>query len=389
MKRMNGARLAVHAVAAGAFALLAACDGGATEPRPCYVRELAVLPLDTAVTLGASYSVLAQPAADCDARVRFSVASDVAEIDSLTGLLVAKKYGRVNVVVRSENATTTAQVSVVPAGRLAAVFTHPIDAFQDGLVLLGADLSGRHQLATLLVGAEASPAWHPAGDRILLSYARKGMPFFKLGQVSMAGTATLVLPALQNDDLQQLLGQYSAAGDWIYFTREVSYTSDQVWRVRPDGTGLQSVGPVGYKPSPSPDGRYVAYLREIYLPEDPSNPTGRTFIRDTQTGADLPGFLEADGVKFSPDGTQIAYAWQEGIYVRSFPDGTPRRVGATSSRYEAWVGWSPGGQWLAVRSKTDSRLELIQVSTGLAVPLPNTRDLSQPAWAPATATAPN
>jgi Tol biopolymer transport system component len=387
MSRSITAFLRVGAFAAG-VALLAACDGGGggtTEPETCYVRALPVLPGDTAVALGGSISVLAQPEADCTARVRYSVTSDVAEIDSLSGLVVAKKYGRVDVVVKAENASTTVRLSVVPPGRLAAVFTHPTDGFQDGVVLLRTDLSGRRQLATMLLNAESSPSWHPDGDRIQVSYGRPGKPTFKLGQVNMAGTATLVLPALQDNDLRQVFGQYSSAGDWIYFTRQTSYISEEVWRMHPDGTGLQAVGPRGYKPAPSPDGRYVVYLGVIYLAEDPSNPALRTFIWDTQTGSNHPGFLEANGVKFSPSGTQIAYAWQGGIYVRPFPDGSPRRVGETTSKYAEWVGWSPDGQWLSVQSKTENRLELIQVSTGMAIPLPNTQTLSQPAWAPAGA----
>jgi Tol biopolymer transport system component len=392
MHRFNLVPARARALAVGALVLLAAaCEGGGggTEPEPCYVRALAVLPVDTAVVLGASYSVLAQPEADCGARVRYSVSSDVAEVDSLSGLVTAKKYGRVDVIVKAENASTTVHLSVVPPGRLAAVYTHPTDGFQDGLVILGTDLSGRQKLATLLVGPESSPAWHPDGSRIQLSYGRPGMPVFKLGQVNMAGTATLVLPELQAVDLKQVLGQYSAAGDWIYFTRQVSYNSEQVWRVHPDGSWPQPVGPVGIKPSPSPDGRYVAYLGVIYLSQDPSNPALRTFFWDTQAGSILSGYLEADGVKFSPSGTEIAYEWQGGIYVRPFPDGPPRRLGVTTEQYAKWVGWSPDGQWLSVQSRTNNQLALIQVSTGLAVPLPNTSTLSQPAWAPATATVPN
>lgn len=393
MNRFNAGSLRVRTLAAAALALFAACDGGGdggpTEPEPCYVRALTALPRDTAVTLGASFSVLAHPEADCGARVRFSVASDVAEIDSISGLLVAKKYGRVKVTVRAENATDSAMVSVVPPGRLAAVHTHPTDPFQSGLVLLRTDISGRRQLKTAFVNPESSPSWHPDGTRILLSYSTMDFPFLKLYHVDMAGAATLVLPGMQGEDLSQSHAQYSAAGDWIYFTREAGYSNPESWRVRPDGTELQRVAPgKAYKPSPSPDGRYVAYFG-LYLGRDPINGELLTFIWDMQTGSNLPGFLEADCVRFSPSGTQIAYEWEGALYVRPFPDGPPRRLGATTSQYAEWVSWSPDGQWIAVQSKTDNRLELIQVSTGMAVPLPNTRDLSQPAWAPATATVPS
>jgi WD40 repeat protein len=389
--RSRAALLRVRALAAGALVLLAACDGGGggtTEPEPCYVRELTVLPVDTAVVLGASYSVLAQPEADCGARVRYSVSSDVAEVDSLSGLVTAKKYGRVDVIVKAENATTTVHLSVVPAGRLAAVHTHPTDVFQSGLVLLRTDLGGRRTLKNVFINPESSPAWHPDGTRIVVSYSLPDNPFSKLYQVDMAGAATLVLPGLQQEEMQQSLAQYSAAGDWIYFTRETPNAGRQSWRVRPNGTGLERAAPDGFKPAPSPNGRYVAYFG-WYLVRDPVNGELVTFIWDTQTSSNLPGFLEADCVRFSPSGTQIAYEWEGAIFVRPFPDGPPRRLGVTTKQYAEWVSWSPDGQWLAVQSKSDNQLELIQVSTGLAVPLPNTRNLSQPAWAPATATVPS
>jgi hypothetical protein len=113
--RRKATPLRVGALAAGVFVLLAACDGdgGATDPETCRVAELTVLPQDTTVFPGDAFSVLVNPAADCDVRVRFSVTSDVVEFDSATFLLTAKKVGRGGVVVRAGTVTDTAMVSVI------------------------------------------------------------------------------------------------------------------------------------------------------------------------------------------------------------------------------------------------------------------------------------
>lgn len=384
---MNGFSTAFRrgAVAAGVL-LLAACDGGGggtTEPEACYVRALDVLPEDTAVILGGSYPVLAQPQADCSARVRFSVASDVAEIDSVSGVLVAKKYGRVKVTVRAENATDTAMVSVVPPGRLAAMPVPAHAIYPDALVLLRTDLTGRRTLAALNGTLESSPAWHPDGDRLYVSYAR-GSPFPKLYELDLDGAARLMFPAMQAEEMWQSFPQVSASGEWVYFTRQVGHDRFETWRAHPDGTMLERMIPHGTKPGLSPDERYIAFLR-VFWERDPINGETVSFIRDMQTGAELPGFLEGNGVKFSPSGAEIAYVWEWGVYVRAFPGGVARRVGPAGTQYSEWVSWSPDGQWLSVHSRTDNRIELIQVSTGLAVPLPSTARLSQPAWAPAAA----
>ena len=55
---------------------------------------------------------------------------------------------------------------------------------------------------------------------------------------------------------------YTPDGEWIWFNGEVD-NSVQLWRMRPDGTGLEQMtddGRVNWFPHPSPDGTHVLYL---------------------------------------------------------------------------------------------------------------------------------
>ena len=115
---MNGSSkpfLRLGVLVAGLFALLAGCDGdgGATEPDPCRVRELTVIPRDTTVAQGAVFSLLVHPVSDCDVSLSFSVSSDVVTIDPAIQLVTAKKQGQANVTVRARDTTVTARVTVV------------------------------------------------------------------------------------------------------------------------------------------------------------------------------------------------------------------------------------------------------------------------------------
>src|SRR5829696_6377170 len=115
MNRSGAGSPRMRVLVAGFLALLAACDGddGATDPETCHVAGLTVIPQDTTVTLGAAFSVLVDPVADCAVPVHFSVTSDVVEFDAATFLLTTKKLGRAGVVVRAGTVTDTAMVSVI------------------------------------------------------------------------------------------------------------------------------------------------------------------------------------------------------------------------------------------------------------------------------------
>jgi Tol biopolymer transport system component len=120
-------------------------------------------------------------------------------------------------------------------------------------------------------------------------------------------------------------------------------------------------------PSPSPDGTKIVYLN------------GGFWIRTLATNADTLLAVGGGAPRWSPTGEWIAYD-SIGFLKIVHPDGT----GAHSLRNAGYllgkVDWSPDGQWLVYRGPTE--LELINVVSGLVLPLAVTLNMNDPAWRP-------
>jgi Tol biopolymer transport system component len=66
------------------------------------------------------------------------------------------------------------------------------------------------------------------------------------------------------------------------------------------------------------------------------------------------------------------------------PDGSEQRIISTPLRtYDPGIDWSPDGKWIVVRPNNAPALDLINVESGLTLPLAFTRgELDLPAWRP-------
>lgn len=211
-----------------------------------------------------------------------------------------------------------------------------------------------------------------------------GVLQYRLYKATLGGSISRLMPASPARDEQR--PTFTRDGKWLYFVEEPDLDmSWYVWRARPDGTGAERVsaairsttGPLRTTFGPSPDGTRVVFSRLVccqttqWLLTVADVPSGKT--------VDLP--IEAEGARWSPTGETVAYTNRTGTGVVR-PDGSGDRKFAES--YMGWgdlsFDWSPDGRWLITR--TQGPLQLIEVATGLTIPLTYAPAAYQPSWKP-------
>src|SRR5690606_11127519 len=165
------------------------------------------------------------------------------------------------------------------------------------------------------------------------------------------------LPGFNRRGVSMATGpEYSADGQWIYFHGEQNFVS-RSYRIRPSGTDMQLIGPSqgsGQMPTPSPDGRRVAW----------ADGGGQLVIHDLATGAEsvVPGVTNAIAPRWSPDGAWIAYTTGfRGPLMLVRPDGSGlHRVGQHD--LSPGISWSPDSKWII--GMANPRNVIADVTTG-------------------------
>ena len=357
---------------------LSAADTASYTVLPGAPAIVSVEPADSTMYAGGSYrlrgAVTDQFSNPLNLQPVFTVLSGPVVVRD--GIVGGEQIGRARVVARSGTITDTADVSVVPRGVLAVRTYYGINGTATEVATIQLDGSQMRAIAPGLnrSGVPAQGvAWSPDGAEVLLS--------------QMTGL-TLVDPA--GTGSRMILGQvtrgarFSRDGQWIYFSNMAV-----LLRVRPDGSGLERVDPghdtpytstYNYAPSPSPDGRRLAYVA------NPGHVDNQTFVRilDVATRTlvgvalySLPGF----NVGWSPTG-ELVYQDRNGVLRLIRPDGTLiRDLGVYGGRV-AWSDWSPDGRWLLVAAEWGLPAILIDVTTGTRLPLAWSSSMSEAAWRP-------
>lgn len=312
--------------------------------------------------------------------VTYSALDNTVAIDA-EGVVTGLRIGIGLVSVSGAGFTITPNVTVVPQGRIAARkfgrFSPP------EIVAFGLDGSGAHTLATPLTFGSMAPDWAPAGDRVVFHALVDDI--LRLHATTQGGGAQRLIPDGALFDWESY-PQYAADGQWIYFAGQARGEPHAVWRVRPDGTDPERVGPhhVGatvFMPGVSPDGSRVAYASRPFGTTD-----WRLYVLDVATGA-----VDSLGIaglmpRWSPTDDRIAFVW-EGVVYRARPDGTDvQTLSDTSIEYGPGLDWSPDGDWLAVSTPTGpnriSTIDLIEVGTGRTLQLGFAIDRAEPSWHP-------
>ncbi|HZS60746.1 MAG TPA: hypothetical protein VFA43_15830, partial [Gemmatimonadaceae bacterium] len=85
---------------------------------------------------------------------------------------------------------------------------------------------------------------------------------------------------------------------------------------------------------------------------------------------------------WAPAGNRIAYlqgsSCQSTLAVMNADGSNPHAL--TTDAYQGEVDWSPDGQWIVAQNVSRNRLDLINASSGVIIPLPNTAGMSSPSW---------
>jgi hypothetical protein len=274
-----------------------------------------------------------------------------------SGTVTGVTYGRARVTVMREHLADTGWVSVVPSGTLAISSHSTVD-------VANVDGSAFRTLASAGQGGGGAPTWLPGTAGLVYHYAIPGG----------AGARQLFVTDLTGSSRPLVSGEYPRAardGSWVYFQN-----GSAIWRVRLDGSGLEQLSPVGTNvpyghPDPSPDGTELVAIRGRF----PFEGTFDVIVRDLAAGSERAVGVAGLFPRWSPDGGQIAYwsgdpfAGRRGTIAVVNADGTANhQVSAAGRFYDArGPDWSPDGQWLIARS--DSTLDLVEVATGLTLPL--------------------
>jgi hypothetical protein len=295
------------------------------------------------------------------------------------GFVVAR-YGTVK--------TDTAWVSVVPTGTITAYEYAYFEANGSGphparIITMQLDGSDYRAVLTRDSATIASqggdytngmqPQWSPAGNEIAYIYQQH------LCAIDLNGHTRVISPdSVRVSD--RWAPQYSADGQWSYVTAQNS----DLWRLRADGSAVERIPSGIYAPaalSPSPGNDSVVFG---------SDPPGALNMVDLTIHALLPFQISGFSPRWSPTGDRIALL--DGVlptllYI-VLPDGTQRHLIGPGYAAHANYGWSPDGHWLILSAQQPIRgtdfvtvgLYLLNVDTGMRLPLHSSHPMLQPSW---------
>lgn len=272
-------------------------------------------------------------------------------------------------IIGSVNALVdTMMVSIVPEGVLAA---YQFGAFSSGIVVVNTDGSERQLLTSATVHHQkGAPEWSSDGQSVFHRTEISGVSY--LNRTALAGgSQSLVPPGVSDPGWPSV----SMDGHWVYFSA-ASGNTHHIWRMQPDGSQLEAMSAPGAELESRPDisrnGNLLAFV----------GPGPTISVRDLSNGSMTLTGISGQSPRFSPIDDRIAFltaSGNGGIAVMNH-DGTNIQNLTTTSDFSESLDWSPDGKWII--ASRNAELVLIEVSTGLVLPLPWSRELRQPVWRP-------
>jgi hypothetical protein len=369
------------------------------------VVRLTVAPKDTALYVGQSYQIraLALDAYDNagDTTATFGGTLGGVSVNS-SGRVTGLSIGRGAIAYRLSEDSDSIRVSVVPVGTVAVHLYRNLAGDSLGVGVVNLDGSGFRRIVIETQPRtydgdeppehEMAPRWTPDGAGIVYQESRAassasttGFGQWRVFRSDLAGNSRRLFEPLEF--LSDAHPTVSPDGAALYFVGRVEGFGDRIWRSQINGANatrlMREVGDEETRPAVSPDGRQLAYAvgtsGSLRL---------ELAIHDMTTGVTRRLGIEGTSPRWSPQGDLIAYVRSAdrsgasgGLRVVR-PDGSGDRDVAGARSYAPVVDWSPDGRYLVAARTGYGGLELIDVSTGLALPLPYAGRMSQPAWRP-------
>ena len=358
-------------------------DSSVFEVLPGAATKLYGAPADTAVRVGRTGKLRAAAVDRCgNARnitASFNPVSPELRVET-NGSITGLRVGRARVELTAGALRDSTFVSVVPEGRIATLL-----AGREPYEFVAFDLDGGNvtQLASgypldRLHGPAMS--WSHDGSAVAISGWNFGSPttFVRRGNSAFEW----LVPEPLSPNLQGPVFSPDGASVYTYHAHEAA-----LYRTHLATRSLDTLitNPVEHYRSPtiSPDGRRLAYLSAIdRCCSDPS----QMRVLDLTSGA-VRSFEvnRATVVRWSPIGDQLAFVEDYEVKL-SAPDGTGKRtISSSGVKYHSFalgwptaLAWSSDGKWLLVQAWPNygkMRLDLIEIATGLTLPLGFTSEM--------------
>lgn len=370
---------------------LALADSLPFEILPGNPVEIRLIPADTALRVGATFTlrgrVLDWLGNARPEPVSFSAESTAVSVNESGGsaAVTGLAFGRASVLAVGAGVTRRAWVSVVPSGTIAFF----VRAFytDDSIAIATSSTDGTNYVALWASPfdyASSRPLdWAPDGQSLVFHLGTNSQAF-RLYRITLLGAVQRVI-AHDIGGYPEMYPRFGPDG-WIYFTAQIdgSIGTDELWRVRADGSSPQRIGPAAaaYESdtyaAPAPDG-----LRVWFSTDRPSPGVDPVTLASLELGTGTVTYLGFYGIGavWSPVGDRAAFIDRVGAIIITVPDGSGQRVVSMGNRaYEPYIDWSPDGKWI-VASGPDG-VDIIEPDLGITLPLAFAKRWRHPAWRP-------
>lgn len=360
--------------------------------RPGHAAGIAIRPRDSLLFVDRSYRLQAnlvdRLGNAIESQATFGTESPQIQL-AADGTVQAKAIGRARVGVHIGTFTDSASVAVVPDGVIALYSYGRAVGDPTGFAQMHLDGSAFRWIARVgVAGSGYSPMnpvsrWIPGTRELIYTRAVGQWPRLFIGDSTEAARRLIseAYPVIWETD-----PEISPDGIWVYFAARDSVASEAIWRARlsdgiPERITTDGEGRFFRWPSLSPDGTQLAYVASDFDWEP-----RRMYVRDLGSGQTrLVSPNEAAGSLWSPTGEWILYTLSgasgghSGALRLVRPDGSDDHQLVNGVAYLPGGSWSPDGKYILMARGNGGGvvpyLELIDVATGIRIPLPY-----QPGW---------